>query len=167
MRAVPLLWPTRKHAGQKPLPGQIFTLPNIGGPSKRPSLPSWLSQSVSDASFPVKRMTCRSGLTYRTACAYRIGPAPLRGRVVSGRIASAERDCNQPLRELAGGLLQAPLHHARVPERAFVDGPDDGDGGAQILLDRLEWTLHPAPKPGILVAGPIPRLSRTRPAPRL
>src|SRR6185436_5234146 len=63
-------------------------------------------------------------------------------------------------------LLEGPLHYARVPERAFVDGPHDCNRGAQVLLDGFQRTLHPAPKPGILLAGLIPGLGRTGPAPR-
>src|SRR3954453_21403299 len=78
---------------------------------------------------------------------------------------SAESDGHQPLFDLRGGLGKRPVHDARVPEGAFVDGPHDGDRGAQIFLDRFQWTLYPAPKPGILLTGPIPGLGRTGPAP--
>src|SRR4051794_14748038 len=92
-------------------------------------------------------------------------PAMAAGRPMPST--SAESDYVEPVRGLAGGLLQAPLHHARVSERAFVDGPDRGYRSAQVLLDRLQRTLHPAPKLGILLAGPIPGLRRTGAGPRL
>src|SRR3954469_18555866 len=96
------------------------------------------------------------------------GAVAARGRcVVCLNRPSAESDGPQPLFDLRGGLRKRPVHDARVPEGAFVDGPHDGDRGAQIFLDRFQWTLYPAPKPGILVAGPVPRLSRTGPAPLL
>src|SRR4051794_33033729 len=91
--------------------------------------------------------------------------AILRGRWSPRLPISAEGDDLQPFRDLAGGLVQAPLHHAGIPKRALVKGPHRGDRRAQVLLDRLQRALPPAPKPGILLAGQIPGLRRTGPAP--
>src|SRR3954451_9381428 len=96
------------------------------------------------------------------------GAAAARGRcVVCLNRSSAESDRHQPLFDLRGGLRKRPVHDARVPEGAFVDGPDGGDRRTEILRDRLQPALQRAPKGGILVAGPVPRLSRTGPAPLL
>src|SRR3954453_17378999 len=96
------------------------------------------------------------------------GAVAARGRgLICLNRSSAESDRHQPLFDLRGGLRKGPVHDARVPEGAFVDGPDGGDRRTEILLNRLQRALQRAQKGGILVAGPVPRLSITGPEPLL